>query len=228
MKCYLLLISSLMIFQFTVSVFAAEESLFPDAEDVSSKGTSLNSAVNQFERILETAPDGEIQSMDSNTSYNQDRIVALQEQLKLKRDYLQSLPGLASRQFEAMMGQYPNADQKKKDEIAYEIQTRWKSIENQAQQEVSELERQLAIAQNRMGQSQMKKQMLEISQSISKSAEDYDLSAKGDKKEKRPYKDAFEQMQHLSSTRVLSKVQALSKIHVKSLESEFNLTLHGK
>ncbi len=224
----LALLSCFLVFQIVAVSIAAPESLFPDKEEMASPGTSLSSAVNQFDQIIESSSTGTLSSLDANTDYNQQRINELQEQLEAKRDYLEELPKLASRHFETMLAQYPDADQQQKDKIAYQIQSEYQSIENRTLREIEELKRQLELSGNRVGEARMQRQMIEISDSISQGRKTLEQKTTDQEKEQRPHKSAFEYMQSLSHNRIRSRVKALGAINVRSLDQEFTNSFLGK
>lgn len=218
----------LLVSQMIVMSLAAPRSLFPDETEVTSPDNSLSSAVAQFDQIIESSSTGNLNSLDSNTRYNQERIEQLKAQLQAKRKYLQTLPEVASRQFEAMMAQYPDADQERKDRIAHEIHTQFKDIENSTRQEIADLENQLALSGHRVGEARMQKQMIEISQSIADGRDSLREGTEPEKKPQRPHRDAFEYMQSLSQQRILSCVQALTVIQVRPFDAEYTASFVGK
>lgn len=203
---------------------AESDSLFPNLEDAEQEQQpSLESAITQFEDIIQDSGTGSVEVMNSNDSYNQERIKALKAQLKQKQAYLDALPGIISERFEALMLQHPQADQKTKNRMAEELHAHWRGKEEQAKLEVTHLQEQLAIAEGRLSNSAVQRQMLDISSSLSES--ERTLAGLGQPKPVDPQarSSVFQTMMGLSQKRTLSKLTEFCALRVKPMESELSL-----
>jgi DNA repair exonuclease SbcCD ATPase subunit len=200
------------------------DSLFPPTEDVGSdKQPSLESAITQFEDIVKDSTVGEMESMASNDQYNRERIAELRKKLQQKQTYLESMPNLISQRFEALMQQYPDADQKTKNRMAEELHAKWKSKEQQAQRDIQELKEQLAVATGRMSASAVKRQMLDISGALSDSERALSGIAT-EKPDPQAQSDIFQSMLGLSQKRMLSMISEFCPVNVKPLDTELSLS----
>ena len=148
---------------------AKEDSLFPKADAVNTDKPSLDSAIAQFERVIGNSTDGDIDSLTANDKYNQQRTQELEQQLTEKKKYIEAIPDIVSRQFEALMKQYADSDQKTKNKMADDLHTKWKVKEASVKQEIAEIEEQLAVSNKRLSESAVKGQMLQITNSLTKS-----------------------------------------------------------
>lgn len=203
---------------------AESDSLFPKLDEMDQEQKpSLESAITQFEDIIQGSGTGAVEVLNSNDSYNQERIKKLRAELKQKQATLDALPGIISENFEALMLQHPNADQKTKNRMAEELHARWQGKEEQAKLEVAHLQEQLAVAEGRLSNSAVQRQMLDISHSLSESErtlaglhqkKPVDLQAKS---------SIFQTMMGLSQKRTLSKLTEFCALRVKPMESELSL-----
>jgi len=206
----------------TGNIQAGEDTLFPKAEEVNTDKPSLDSAIAQFEGIISNSTDGDIDTLKANDKYNQQRTQELQKQLTEKKKYLEAIPDIVSQQFEALMRQYADADQKTKNKMADDLYTKWKAKEASVKQEITELQEQLAVANKRISESAVKGQMLEVTNSLARSekALRYKIPEKTDLQAESP---AFQSMRELSRRRILSTIRGLCPIQVKPLNSELSV-----
>jgi len=221
---HLLILTVCMLFLIvTGNTQAKEDSLFPITDEVDTEKPSLDSAIAQFEGIIGNSTDGDIDGLRANDKYNQQRTRELEQQLAEKRKYLDAIPGIVSQQFEALMKQYANSDQKTKNKMADDLHAKWQIKETSIKQEIAELQEQLVVSNKRLSESAVKGQMLQITNSLTKSekALRYKSQEKSDPQAESP---AFQAMQKLSRRRILSKIQGLCPIQVKSIDTE--LTIH--
>jgi len=202
---------------------AKEESLFPKADEINTEKASLDSAIAQFEGVIESSVGGDMGSLKANDAYNQQRVLELQRQLAEKKKYLESIPDIVSRQFDALMKQYADADQETKNKMADNLHAEWKTKEARIKQEIKELEEQLAVATGRISESAMKTQMLEISNSLTQSEKALRQKAQEEESDPRAESPAFKSMRDLSSRRILSKIQGFCPIQVKPLDTELSI-----
>ncbi len=200
------------------------DSLFPARDEVSSdKQPSLEASITQFEDIVKDSTVGEMESMASNDQYNRERAAELRQKLQKKRAYLEAMPKLISERFEALMRQYPDADQKTKNRMAEELHAKWKSKEQQAQRDIQELQDQLTVTTGRMSESAVKRQMLDISGALSDSER-----ALSDNRTAKPDPQAqsavFRSMLGLAQKRMLSMISEFCLVNVKPLDTELSLS----
>jgi len=202
---------------------AEDESLFPKTDEVNTEKPSLNSAIAQFDAILETSADGDMQNLEANKEYNQQRILQLQQQLAEKKEYLETIPDIVSRQFDALMKQHADADQEAKNKMADDLHARWKAKEARVKQEIAELEQQLAVATNRTSEAAIKWRMLEISNSLAKSEKALRQKTSGQETDPEAENAAFKNLQDLSCRRILSKIRGLCSIQLKPLDTQLSI-----
>jgi len=222
MKRLLTLIICVLLLILTGNLQAKEDSLFPKADAVNTDKPSLDSAIAQFEGVIGNSTDGDIDSLTANDKYNQQRTQELEQQLAEKKKYIEAIPDIVSQQFEALMKQYADSDQKTKNKMADDLHAKWKAKEASVKQEIAEIEEQLAVSNKRLSESAVKGQMLQITNSLTKSenALRYKTPEKTDPRAKSP---AFQSMQELSRRRILSKIQGLCPIQVKPLDTELSI-----
>ena len=199
------------------------DSFFPKPANVNSGKSSLNSAIAQFEGLVENSVGSDMQSLKANDNYNQQRVIKLQKQLTAKKEYLATIPDVVSRQFDALMKQYANSDQQTRNKMADQLHAEWKAKEATVKREIAELEEQLAVTTTRISDSAIKGQMLQISDSLAKGEKAMRQKAKEEKVDPQAESTAFKEMKGLSQKRVLSKVNAISAINVKPLQSDFSV-----
>jgi len=204
-------------------VQAKDETLFPKPADVNSDKPSLSSAIAQFEGIVENSVGSDLQSLKTNDNYNQQRVAQLQKQLAAKKKYLATIPDVVSRQFDALMKQYADSDQKTKNKMADELHAEWKAKEATVKREIAELEEQLAVTNKRISDSAIKGQMLEISNSLAQGEKVFRQKTEEEKGDPQAESSAFKDMKELSQRRVLSKVNVISAINVKPLQTDFSV-----
>ena len=222
MKCLLILMVCVALLILAGDTQAKEDSLFPKADAVNTDKPSLDSAIAQFEGVIGNSTDGDIDSLTANDKYNQQRTQELEQQLAEKKKYIEAIPDIVSRQFEALMKQYADSDQKTKNKMADDLHAKWKVKEASVKQEIDEIEEQLAVSNKRLSESAVKGQMLQITNSLTKSenALRYKVEEKTDPQAESP---AFQSMQELSRRRILSKIQGLCPIQVKPLDTELSI-----
>ena len=131
---------------------------------------------------------------------------------------------MVSQQFDELMTTYSDADQQQKEKIAHDIQTHWQKIEQKVRREVDEINEQLAVATARVTETTMKKQMLEISNSIDQSEVNMVQNNQARQNEQdQARSQAYHDMLNLSQKRILSKIQSFCSIKVKSLDEDISL-----
>ena len=202
---------------------AIEDSLFPKPDDINNEKPSLESAITQFEGIIENSSAGDMQSLKTDDKYNQQRALELQQQLATKRKYLQTIPEIVGRQFDALMEQYANSDQQAKNKMADDLHAKWKGKELSVKRDIKELEEQLVVATGRISESSMKRQMLEISSSLAQSELTLGQKEPEDKKDPNAESPVFKMMRDISSRRILSKISGFCPIQVKPLDAELSV-----
>lgn len=222
MKRLLILMACVALLIMADDTQAKEDSLFPKADEVNTEKPSLDSAIAQFEGIIGNSTDGEIDSLKANDKYNQQRTRELEQQLTEKKKYIEAIPDIVSRQFETLMKQYADSDQKTKNKMADDLYAKWKIKEASVKQEIAEIEEQLTVSNKRLSESAVKGQMLQITNSLTKSekALRYKTPEKTDPQAK---SSAFQNMQELSRRRILSKIRGLCPIQVKPLDTELSI-----
>ena len=204
-------------------VTAKDDSLFPKVDEVNTEKPSLDSAIVQFEGIIASSTDGDIDSLKTNDEYNQQRALQLQQQLVDKKQFLETSPDIVSRQFDALMNQYENADQETKNKMADDLHAKWKAKEEDVKREIRELEEQLGITNNRMSEAAVKGQMLQISNSLAKSEKALKHTLKEEAADPQGESPAFKSMRDLSRKRILSKIHGLCVVQVKPLDTELSI-----
>ena len=216
-------------FALTAALVAAPESLFPDVDESAARAPSLSSALNEFDNVLGNASQGELDSLNANGEYNQERIAQLQQQLAEKQAYLDSLPDIVARQFDELMRQYADADQQQKDRIADDLQARWQTIENRVRTDIAELTEQLELATSRSSESAIKARMLRIDRSMvdSESAFAMDRAEEDDEAAKGP-SDAYRTLLSMSGRRILSRIRSFCPIAVKPLDTDISVSFLDK
>ena len=223
MKRLLSLITCVLMLLIVSSISAKDDSFFPKPADVNSGKPSLSSAIAQFEGLVENSVGSDMQSLKANDNYNQQRVIKLQKQLTAKKEYLATIPDVVSRQFDALMKQYANSDQQTRNKMADQLHAEWKAKEATVKREIAELEEQLAVTTTRISDSAIKGQMLQISDSLAKGEKAMRQKAEEEKVDPQAESTAFKEMKGLSQKRVLSKVNAISAINVKPLQSDFSV-----
>ena len=205
------------------SAHSQTEPLFPEPNQVEHQQPSLDTAISRFEGILAESSVGEIQSLTTNDDYNRQRAAELQRQLAEKQQYLASIPGLVSRQFETLMRQFPDADQATRNRMANELEAQWQDQEQRVHREIAELEAQLTTSTGRISEAAVRRQMLAISSSMADSENALrPRPAEATKNPDAP-SDAYRRFTELSQRRLLAKIQSFCPIEVKPLVSQLSL-----
>jgi uncharacterized membrane protein len=202
---------------------AKDDSLFPKADAVNIEKPSLNSAIAQFEGIIENSADGDTKTLKSNNEYNQQQMSQLQQQLVEKKKYLETLPGLVSRQFDDLMKQYADSDQATKNKMAADLHAKWTAKEADVRREIVEIEEQLGITTNRVSELAIKSQLLEISNSLAQSEKAFRQQTQEKENDPQAESPEFKNLRDLSRRRILSKIHAICPIDVKSLHADFSV-----
>ncbi len=202
---------------------AEEDSLFPKPDDVNKEKPSLDSAIAQFEQVIESSTTGEFESLKANDKYNRQRVLEIERQLAEKKLYLETIPEIVSRQFDALMKQYADTDQKTKNKMADDLHAKWKAKEDRVKREIAELEEQLAVTTNRISESAMKRQMLDVSNSLSQTEKAFRQKQTEKETDLNAESPAFQNMRDLSRRRILSTIQGFCSIQVKPLDSELSI-----
>jgi len=147
----------------------------------------------------------------------------LQQQLAVKKKYIESIPEIVGRQFDELMKQYVDADQQTKNKMADDLHAGWKARELRVRREITELEEQLAVSTGRISESTLKRQMLDISNSLAQSEQALGQNGPEEKKDPNAESPAFKMMRDMSSRRIISKIQGFCPIQVKSLDMELSV-----
>jgi hypothetical protein len=223
MKRLLSLIVCVLVLVTAGQVRAKEDSLFPDPDEISNEKPSLDTAIAQFEGIIENSAEGDLRSLKTDDKYNNLRARELQQQIAAKKEHLKAIPEIVSREFETLMKQYADADQQTKNKMADDLHARWKAKELAIQREIRELEEQLAVTKGRISKSTIKRQMLEISSSLAQSelARGQAEQVKAD--DPTAESPAFKALRDISSRRILSTIRGICPIQVQPLDTELSV-----
>ena len=204
-------------------VAQAEDSLFPNPAQVKSDKPSLESAVAQFEGVLQDSTAGQRSSLQSNDQYNQKRTEELGRLLAEKQKYLQSIPDIVSRQFEALMQRFAGSDQQTKNKMASDLRAQWQAKEAQVKQEIKDLEEQLGVTGTRLSDSAVQRQMLEVSTALAESEGALQQKRTPGQVDLNAENPAFADFRLLTVQRMLSRIQGFCSIQVKSLEDDLSI-----
>jgi phosphopantetheinyl transferase (holo-ACP synthase) len=204
-------------------VAQAEDSLFPNPAQVKSDKPSLESAVAQFEGVLQDSTAGQRSSLQSNDQYNQKRTEELGRLLAEKQKYLQSIPDIVSRQFEALMQRFAGSDQQTKNKMASDLRAQWQAKEAQVKQEITDLEEQLGVTGTRLSDSAVQRQMLEVSTALAESEGALQQKQTPGQVDLNAENPAFADFRLLTVQRMLSRIQGFCSIQVKSLEDDLSI-----
>jgi hypothetical protein len=204
-------------------VAQAEDSLFPNPAQVKSDKPSLESAVAQFEGVLQDSTAGQRSSLQSNDQYNQKRTEELGRLLAEKQKYLQSIPDIVSRQFEALMQRFAGSDQQTKNKMASDLRAQWQAKEAQVKQEIKDLEEQLGVTGTRLSDSAVQRQMLEVSTALAESEGALQQKQTPGQVDLNAENPAFADFRLLTVQRMLSRIQGFCSIQVKSLEDDLSI-----
>lgn len=209
----------------TANAWSSETaSLFPEPNEIQTgQRPSLASALSQFEGILEGARTGDMEVLRTNDQYNETRRLRLQRELEQKQAYVKSMPDLIGARFDSLMQQYPQADQKTKNRVARTLHDQWQLKEEQAKQEIVELQAQLASTEGRLSDSALKRETIEISRALFSEAPI--LAGQSKKKAISPDQEseAYQTMMSLSTRRTLSKINEFCTMHVTALDTQLSL-----
>ncbi len=201
------------------------DSLFPKPDEVDQKKTpSLSSAIGQFEDIINESNQGQLETLSSNDSYNQDRSQQLKQELKQKQAYLDAMPAMMSERFTSLLQQYPHADQATKNKMAEELHAKWASKEAQVRLDIANLQEQLAKTTNRMSQSAVQRQMLEINSALSDNEQGLTGLTQPATVNAQAQSPIFESMMTITRTRLLSKLSEFCTMNIKPMDTEISLS----
>jgi hypothetical protein len=202
---------------------ADNRSLFPDPAEVNNEKPSLESAISQFEGVIADSTAGRLDSLRSNDQYNQQRMAVLELLLAEKRQYLQSMPDLVSSQFEDLMKRFAGSDQQTRNKMADDLYARWQAKEAQVRQEIKDLEEQLGVTTGRLSEGAVERQMLEISGAMANSENALRQKQSAGRADPDAESPAFTGLRRLATQRMLSRIQGVCSIQVKSLEDELSI-----
>lgn len=223
MKRVLFAALTLVLLSISLSAQTSSDSLFPKPDEVKNDKPTLGSAIAQFEGILKDSTAGQLNTVKSNDQYNQTKAGELGKLLVEKRKYLESIPGIVSRQFEELMRQFGNSDQQTRNRMADELYARWQAKEAQVKQEIKELEEQLGTTTGRLSDLAVERQMLDISSALADSESALRQKQASDKIDLNAESPAFISFAQLTSQRIISRVQGFCPIQIKSLEDELSI-----
>jgi hypothetical protein len=223
MKLLLSLIICVLVALTAGNAQAREDTLFPEPDEINNDKPSLDTAIAQFEGIIENSAAGDMASLNTNDKYNQQRLAELEQQLAAKKEYVATIPEIVSRQFDALMRQYADSDQKTKNKMADDLHAKWKARELRVKREVTELEEQLMVTTDRVSEAAMKRQMLDISSSLAQSEKALGQRAPEDEDDPNAESLAFRTMRDISSRRILSKIRGFCPIRIKPLHAELSI-----
>lgn len=207
----------------TLYAQARVDSLFPSSAELGNQKPSLDSAISQFENILQDSAAGHVRSVNSNDAYNQARAAELQKALTEKRKYLASIPDTVSRQFDALMEQFAGFDQATKNRMADDLHKRWQAIESQVHREIKELEEQLAVSTGRLSDLAVERQIMQMSNALAGSEEALRQKKTTERASPNTESPAFSAFRDLAVRRILSQIQGFCPIHVKSFQTELTI-----
>jgi hypothetical protein len=204
---------------------AESDSLFPKPGEVGQEKTpSLTSAIGQFEDIINESNQGQLETLSSNDTYNQDRSQQLRQALKQKQAYLDAMPTMMSERFASLLEQYPHADQATKNKMAEELHAQWASKEAQVRLDIADLQEQLAKTTNRMSQSAVQRQMLEINSALSDNEQGLAGLTRPAPVNAQAQSPVFESMMTVTRKRLLSKLSEFCTMTIKPMDTEISLS----
>ena len=220
---YATIITILVTLYLCCAAHGKEDSLFPNPTQVKNEKPTLEAAVAQFEGVLQDSTAGQRNTLQANDQYNQGRTEELQRLLAEKQKYLQSIPEIVSRQFEALMQRFAGSDQQTKNKMANDLRAQWQAKEAQVKQEIKDLHEQLGVTGTRLSESAVQRQMLEVSTALAGSEDALQQKQTLGKADPSAETTTFADFRLLTTQRILSRIQGFCSIQVKSLEDDLSI-----